>query len=131
MNCMVGVKRQNIKMWISSFVLLFLFNGFLSAQNSYTIIGKSLIELRQEKIDKPIFSLSQSLAKPSLSIQKSPSIPFTKRNASLSYQAPKVYQYQDLAFFCRLEVKMDRASKMPVRFRLGSVDYVNRLEGKY
>ena len=118
-------------MWISSFVLLFLFNGFLSAQNSYTIIGKSLIELRQEKIDKPIFSLSQSLAKPSLSIQKSPSIPFTKRNASLSYQAPKVYQYQDLAFFCRLEVKMDRASKMPVRFRLGSVDYVNRLEGKY
>lgn len=37
---------------------------------------------------------------------------------------------QHLAFFCRVEAKNDKAAKMPVRFRLGSVDYVDYLEGK-
>ncbi|MEM7574184.1 MAG: hypothetical protein AAF433_14855 [Bacteroidota bacterium] len=35
-----------------------------------------------------------------------------------------------LAFFCRIEVELEKAVKMPVRFRLGSVDYVDYLEGK-
>lgn len=33
-------------------------------------------------------------------------------------------------FFCKVEVKLDKVSKMQTRFRLGSVDYVNELEGK-
>ncbi|PHI19828.1 hypothetical protein CEQ90_10570 [Lewinellaceae bacterium SD302] len=35
-----------------------------------------------------------------------------------------------LAFFCRVEVKIDEAVGTPFRFRLGSVDYVDYLEGK-
>ena len=35
-----------------------------------------------------------------------------------------------LAFFCRVEVKIDQAVGTPFRFRLGSVDYVDYLEGK-
>ena len=35
-----------------------------------------------------------------------------------------------LAFFCRVEVKIDKAVGTPFRFRLGSVDYVDYLEGK-
>ncbi len=34
------------------------------------------------------------------------------------------------AFFCKLELKIDKAAKMNCRFRLGSVDYVDYLEGK-
>jgi hypothetical protein len=33
-------------------------------------------------------------------------------------------------FFCRIESKIDSKSKVPFRFRLGSLDYVNELEGK-
>ncbi len=33
-------------------------------------------------------------------------------------------------FFCRLEDRIAQASKVNFRFRLGSVDYVNALEGK-
>ena len=36
----------------------------------------------------------------------------------------------DLAFFCRLELKMDKAMRTPVRFRLGSQEYVDWLERK-
>ncbi len=35
------------------------------------------------------------------------------------------------AFFCRMETKLDKKLKTPIRFRLGSYDYVNGLEGKF
>lgn len=38
------------------------------------------------------------------------------------------YQYK--AFFCRLEDKMFKKTNKNIRFRLGSVDYVNKLESK-
>ncbi len=40
------------------------------------------------------------------------------------------YCVEDLAFFCRLEVRMEKATRIPVRFRLGDVQYVDYLEGK-
>ena len=43
---------------------------------------------------------------------------------------PRAYAYKDLAFFCKIEVQLEKATKMPVKFRLGSVDYVDYLEGK-
>ena len=38
--------------------------------------------------------------------------------------------YDDLGFFCKWELKLDKQVRKPIRFRLGSVDYVNRMEGK-
>ncbi len=36
----------------------------------------------------------------------------------------------NLGFFCRYELKLDKVIAVPVRFRLGSKEYVDRLEGK-
>jgi len=36
----------------------------------------------------------------------------------------------DLPFFCRIEHQWGRRHRVPVKFRLGSVDYVDWLEGK-
>lgn len=53
------------------------------------------------------------------------------RQLSGSFHAvPRAYRYEELALFCRIEVQLERATKIPVRFRLGSVDYVDYLEGK-
>mgnify|MGYP000055886728 CR=1 FL=1 len=48
-------------------------------------------------------------------------------------KSTQLYQYNaaDLAFFCRVEVKLERATKIPVRFRLGDVQYVDYLENKF
>jgi hypothetical protein len=47
-----------------------------------------------------------------------------------SRRIPLVYRFEDLAFFCRVEVRLEQATRIPVRFRLGSVNYVDHLEGK-
>ncbi|MCB0638182.1 MAG: hypothetical protein KDC54_16245 [Lewinella sp.] len=35
-----------------------------------------------------------------------------------------------MAFFCRMEARMEEAAQLPVRFRLGDVQYNDYLEGK-
>ncbi len=54
-------------------------------------------------------------------------------NASSAHQQmpiPQAWCYSDLALFCKLEVKMEKVARFPVKFRLGDVEYVDRLEGK-
>lgn len=68
----------------------------------------------------PLTEVSSPPALPSIMPQRLP-------------QSTQFYQYNaaDLAFFCRVEVKLERATKIPVRFRLGDVQYVDYLENKF
>lgn len=44
---------------------------------------------------------------------------------------PSCYVAEDLAFFCRLEVRLEKVTQLPVRFRLGDVQQVDYLERKF
>lgn len=43
---------------------------------------------------------------------------------------PRAYSYEKLGAFCKWEVQLEKAARMPVKFRLGEVQYVERMEGK-
>jgi len=42
----------------------------------------------------------------------------------------KSFDADDLPFFCKIEHKIERIGKIPFRFRLGDLNYVNMLENK-
>ena len=50
-------------------------------------------------------------------------------NAPKQFLSPGFYVSQ-LSFFCRQEIKFEKITKIPFRFRLGTVEDCDRMEGK-
>jgi hypothetical protein len=46
-------------------------------------------------------------------------------------QVPSVFNVEAMPFFCKIEYKMGLNKKLPIKFRLGDVQYVDELEGKH
>lgn len=55
---------------------------------------------------------------------------FPLNNENYIQQIPANFYSKNLGFFCRQELKMDKSLKIPMRFRLGSIEQCNWLEGK-
>ncbi len=90
------------------------------------------------KVPKKIYNLSLALAFASSAYaqEHKPLFTFFKpeiRIDSISvFKKPiiKKFSIESLPFFCKMEEKLAAKSNMNFRFRVGNLDYVNKLEGK-
>ncbi|PHN02682.1 hypothetical protein [Flavilitoribacter nigricans] len=115
--------------------LLLLFGLFVATGTAFgqsadwtRVQQQNLVELRRSLEEVPTISyLSHLRIAPVLQAAGSRG----QRPADLATApVPAAWNYQDLAFFCKLEVKMEKALNLPVKFRLGEVQAVEKKEGK-
>ncbi len=66
-----------------------------------------------------------------VSLHRTSDVILSKKQRYPAPALPVVYSVNNLPFFCKWEVKMEKAASFPVKLRLGEVHYVDHLEGKY
>jgi len=74
-------------------------------------------------------SMDSALQKP-VQVQQVQPVFFTIRQPGVPMQLPGNFYAKQLPFFCSKELKVQKTIGFPVKFRLGSVAYCDKLEGK-
>ncbi|MEJ0104113.1 MAG: hypothetical protein WDO19_16805 [Bacteroidota bacterium] len=77
----------------------------------------------------PAFSQKKATLLPS-SFSIRPVYAYIKGDSTKIYMIQPDFYSSHLGFFCKKELQIEKTTSVPFRFRLGSLDYVNYLEGK-
>lgn len=116
---MKDLKKRKSSIKLLSFSLLIFLCSAIAAQQNETAMTQLDFKLTEKKYDFQAFN-SIIISLDTLDTEKLDS----------KIKMPLVYDYNKLPLFCRFEESVARNSKLNMRFRLGSVDYVDQLEQK-
>jgi len=108
-----------------------LFASTAHAQSAgFQFYGKSIAEIRQS-FHSPALTFRAVSALPSFPALQALSAAPDKEEVSVFFN-PGFMQWkvEDLPFFCRIEHQVGKKLPLLFKFRLGSVEYVDWLEGK-
>ncbi|MFM8450184.1 MAG: hypothetical protein ACKOAY_08785 [Haliscomenobacter sp.] len=114
--------------------LLFAIAGlpaYAQSLSDFSITGKSIPALRREEMTaktEPLALLSPRLYSPIIASASQSQLAVGRYHAAM---ASRAFDPKDLAFFCRIEFKLEKKVRFPIKVRLGEVQYVEQLEGKY
>ena len=115
------------------FCMIFVAGGaFCQNPVTKTATDKNLFNLKQTYQSDRNIAFSNHIKKPESRLQQ-PVInlnPVIRLNPLTCSVVAADYHTQGFGFFCRKELQFEKATKIPFRFRLGSLQYNDYLEGK-
>ncbi|MFK7935453.1 MAG: hypothetical protein AB8G22_18200 [Saprospiraceae bacterium] len=116
------------------YLTIFIFSYFINVlpandpprlQSTVKVLSIPTIQFLPDYLRKQAFFQKNTTKQPQ------PLSTFFHPNLSNSKNQYRAWSYEELAFFCKIEVQMEKAAKLPIKFRLGEVQQVERMEGKY
>jgi hypothetical protein len=117
---------QNLKGWMQRqikfiVVLFFCFSAKVFSQTETSSLQFEKMNLKSKTVTTYSYFIK------SLKVPEKKEVQYPTKHVLM---IPVNWYSQQFGFFCRQELSFEKATRLPVRFRLGSLDYCNRMEGK-